>query len=163
MCKPFGEIPANAGEQTLYILRNATSLETFGGLRFEFATLNKNGKDVAKPYVNMQAGFLSVTGSDGDLVDVHRLGLGVRDVKGQFQGSHLEVGFGIDDVFQTHSHRRLFVDGLLSFKVAAIKAARPFVELTVDSDLGRGSDAVQTYLGFDLDLGCQVGHCPGSE
>jgi hypothetical protein len=31
--------------------------------------------------------------------------------------------------------------------------------MTVDADFGGGSDSVQTYLGFDFDLGCVFASC----
>jgi hypothetical protein len=151
VCKPFLEQIANPGAPALYILRNASSLEAFAGLRWEFGTIQP-ASDAAKLYLIAQAGFLSVARSGGDVLDAHHVGLGVLAVKGRFEGSHLEVGFGRSDVFLTHPHRRLKIDGLLSMGKAD-GFLRPFVQFTVDSDLGSGPDSIQSYIGVDFDIG----------
>ena len=152
VCKPF-ELPLpDAGERTLFILRNATSLEGFVGLRWEFATLHRGHDATAKPYLKAQAGFLAVSGGSGDLLDTHHFGLGLFAAKGRFEHSFLEVGIGTNDAFREHRRPRLYIEGLLSWKVKDFEGIRPFARVTIDSDLGGGSDALQTYLGVHFDL-----------
>jgi len=153
VCQPFLDQVANPGAPTLFILRKATSLEAFAGLRWEFATVQRAESDAAKVYFKAQAGFLSVARSGGDVLDSHHVGFGVLAVRGRFEGSHLEVGFGRSDVFLIHPRRRLKIDGLLSMgRAEGLGLIRPFVQFTVDSDLGSGADSIQSFLGVDFDV-----------
>lgn len=66
LCTP---LTANAaGEKTLYILRNATSLEAFLGGRYEFKQVRGETNAPVNLYLKAQAGFLTVTGA-GDSPD----------------------------------------------------------------------------------------------
>jgi hypothetical protein len=150
------------GESFLYMLRNATSLEAFAGLRWEFATLRPNGGHPARAYVNAQFGFVSVAGSGNDVMDLHHLGLGLTAVNGRFSGSRLEAGYGKSDFFHQRRNNRLKVDGYLTWKpgwksLDAI-GLRPFIQMTVDSDYGPRSDSIQTYIGLNFDLDHMFGH-----
>jgi hypothetical protein len=153
VCKPFQEILDDPTGRTLYILRNATSLEGFIGARFEPVTLHPNGKHPLRPYVNAQVGFLTIAGSGGDALENLNLGTGLTVVGGQFRASHLEVGIGRNQVF-ANQRSRLVIDGLLSWRMPGADSLRPFAQITIDSDLGAGPDAIQTYFGIDFDLGC---------
>lgn len=153
VCQPFLDQIANPAAPALFILRKATSLEAFAGLRWEFATIQRAEADAAKLYLKAQAGFLSVARSGGDVLDSHHLGLGLLAVKGRFEGSYLEVGVGRSDVFLIHPQPRLKVDALLSMgRADGSGFLRPFVQFTVDSDLGSGADSIQSFLGVDFDI-----------
>ncbi|OLD64906.1 MAG: hypothetical protein AUI47_03755 [Acidobacteria bacterium 13_1_40CM_2_68_5] len=153
-CQPFqGQISPTG--QFVYMLRNATSLEGFLGLRWEFLAIKPGSRNPAHAYLKAQAGFLSVSGSGGDVTDVHHVGLGLTLTSGEFLDSYLEIGFGRTDLFQDRSTRRFKVDGFLSHPLGGTAYARAwevraFVEMTVDTDLGPGSDSIQSYVGFDF-------------
>jgi len=138
-----------------FILRNATSLEAFFGVRWEFFTLQSESDSPANIYLKAQAGFLSVANIGGDVVDSHHIGMGIIATKGNFLGSYVEAGWGRTDLFLDNPRDRWKIDGFLSFKVLPGKIGgvmKPFAQITVDSDLGPGSDSVQTYLGVDFDV-----------
>ncbi len=134
----------------LLMIRNASSLEGMTGLRFEFLTLNKNGSDPGNLYFKAQAGFLDVAGSPGGALAEHQLALGAIATNGFFQGSYIEGGWGRSDLFTTHRHGRKKMDAFLTWKF--VGAIRAFAQVTVDTDLGPGSDSIQSYVGLDFDL-----------
>ncbi len=146
--------PATAGQQTLYLLRNATSLEAFAGFRYEFWTLQKHSANPANLYFKSQFGFLTVAGTGGDVMDVHQYAaLGLTATKGKFMDSFFEVGIGKTDLFLPNKKKnRLKLDGFLFFDIFKNNLVRPFVEMTVDSDAGGGSDSIQSYIGIQFDL-----------
>ena len=147
-----------AGQQAFYIIRNATSLEGFMGLRYEFARLQGSTTSTAYPlnvYVKAQAGFLTVANNGGDIVDLHHLGLGLISSGGRFAGSYLEVGHGRSDIFLTNRTDRWKIDGFLTWSrrdATGRSRILPFAQINIDSDLGDGADSIQTYLGLDFDL-----------
>jgi hypothetical protein len=151
-----------APDQFIAILRNASSLEAFIGARYETALRQTTSNNPARLFVNLQLGFLSVTGGGGDVVDLDHLAVGAMAVNGMFQQSFLEIGIGKDDLFQRHQNRRLIVDAYLTvdphyipgFKntVGPGGRIRPFIELTGDFDGGHGSDSVQTYFGLNFNF-----------
>jgi hypothetical protein len=140
----------------LYLLRNASSLEAFAGLRWEFATLQARGGHPARAYLNAQFGFVSVAGSGADVLDLHQLGLGLTAVNGRFRDSRLEAGYGRSGFFRDRRNRRLKLDGYLTWKPAwqwmRSIGMRPFAQMTVDSDCGPHPDSIQTYVGLNFDL-----------
>jgi len=140
----------------LAILRNASSLEAFSGVRWEFATLHANGQHAAKMYLKSELGFFTVAGSGGDVFDSHqKLAFGTVATAGRYRDSSLEFGWGKSDVFQLHPGRRFKVDAYLSWDLAHWMKSlgmKPFIEITLDSDFGRGADSVRTYYGFSFDL-----------
>ena len=138
----------------LYMLQNATSLEAFTGLRWEFLSLQRTGQDSARLYLNGQFGFLTVAGSGAGAIGMHHIGMGLVATTRRFQHSHLEVGFGRTGLYFRDPNRRLIVDGYLEWnsKVFAVVKARPFVQMNVDSGLGSGAASVETYLGLTFDL-----------
>lgn len=102
LCKNDPDVPdviVNPTKDLLKIVRNASSLEAFAGVRYEFHTLNRGGSDVANLYVKAQAGFLKVSHVPGDATDMHHIGFGALATKGNFQGSYLEFGIGRNDLF----------------------------------------------------------------
>jgi hypothetical protein len=143
-----------AGQKLVYLLRNASTLEGFVGLRAEFLPIQLGSRDPARLYVNGQLGFLSIADSGGDVFDVHHVGLGAVSTAGRFEGSHLEVGYGRNDVFLLNRHKRFKVDGCLTWGGAKLQKVglKPFFQLLVDADLSNGADSVQTFFGLNFDL-----------
>jgi hypothetical protein len=136
-----------------YLIRNASSLEGFLGLRWEFLQLQPKSKTApAALYLEGQAGFLAVSHFPGDAVDIHHVGLGAVITKGDYMGSFLEAGFGRNDLFELKRNDRWKVNGQLSRKIS--EGISLFVEMDVDTDVGYGADSFQTYIGFDFNLGC---------
>lgn len=162
VCQQNNFDPANSGGQFIAILRGASSLEAYTGIRYEFPPPLQNLTDSpARLYVSAQAGFMSVAGGGGDVVDNHHIGFGALAVKGKFEGSFLELGIGRNDVFKRHSTRRALIDGYLTLPMASVPllgltpaglstSIQPFIEFTGDFDLGSGSDSVQTWFGLDF-------------
>ena len=150
VCKDALSVNTNPLQEGLFILRNATSLEGYMGLRYEFLGLNQKGHHPANLYIKGQLGFLTVSNNGGDVLDMHHLGLGAIATKGPFQGSYLEVGWGRSDIFALHRRRRFKIDGYLEHNIG--KGISFFTQLFVDSDFGRGSDAIQTFIGLNFDL-----------
>lgn len=150
-CRPYqGQIDPSG--EFLFILRNASSLEGFAGLRWEIAALHPGGSHPARLYLKAQAGFLSVAGVGGDVVEVSHGGAGLYIVDGDYRDSYFEIGFGKTDLFQDRSGHRWKLDGLLSFpwRLGRKRAIHAFLQMTVDTDLGSGADSVQSYVGFDF-------------
>ncbi|MCZ6759351.1 MAG: hypothetical protein O7D29_03110 [Gemmatimonadetes bacterium] len=151
LCKgPFD--PTDPSGRALAILRNATSLEGFLGLRWEFAKLQESTTNVARLYLKGQLGFLSIAERGGDLVDVHHAAIGAVIDGGNYDGSYLEVGYGKTEYFQQNPGQRLKIDVLLSFVVPGLSSigAQPFAQINVDSDLSDGADSIQSYFGLDF-------------
>jgi hypothetical protein len=155
VCKQNLTPPVNPGDQLYFILRNASSLEGYMGFRYEFFRLNKDSDSPANLYFKAQAGFLSVTGAPGSALDMHRLALGAVVTKGRFLNSYLEAGWGRSDTFATARRKRIKIDGYLQWKIPKVPETTglsAFTQLHIDTDLGRGSDAIQTYIGINYDL-----------
>jgi hypothetical protein len=142
--------PANPGDQLLYIIRNASSLEGYMGLRYEFLTLQPGSGSPANVYLKAQAGFLTVAGASS-LKDIHHLGIGAVVTKNDYSGSYLEVGWGRNDLFQSRPRGRWQIDGYLQRRIASTPFSF-FAQVVVDTDLGYGADGVQSYIGFNLSL-----------
>jgi hypothetical protein len=153
-----GFTSANAANAFLAVLRNASSLEAFSGLRLEFLKLHRGAESSANLYVKSQLGFITVENNSAGVVDSHtKLGLGAIMTSGPFSGSYLETGWGKTDLFATHRGRRFKVDGYIQWKVPIAEqnhqfAIYPFFQLSVDSDFGPGSDDVRTYYGINLNI-----------
>jgi hypothetical protein len=147
----FNKTPTDPTKQLVYLLRNASSLEAHAGFRFEFLPLHPGGENPARLYFKAEAGFLSLAQSGGDIYDVHHIGLGALSTGGKFAGSYFELGYGRNDVFRLNRYRRGIVDGMLTWGTS--RKIRPFVQMVLDSDLGKGADSVQTFMGLSFDLG----------
>ena len=106
-------------------------------------------------YVKAQAGFLKVAGTPGSALDMHKVALGLIATKGNFTGSYLDVGYGRNDVFQFNRRHRGIVDAYLERKIpgAEDEGISFFAQMVVDTDLGRGSDSFQSYIGANIDVG----------
>ena len=147
------------------ILRNASSLEALAGLRLELLTLQAGIEFASKMYVKSELGFMTITGSGGDVVDSNQhLAVGALATNGRFGGSYLEAGWGKTDLFRLHRGRRVKFDGYLTWDFSEeckgtsvgswmkCHGMQPFIQMTVDSDFGAGADSVRTYYGFNFDL-----------
>jgi len=164
VCSDFNSANPSAG--TLYMLRNASSLEAFLGFRWEFYHLQKEGTTPASVYLGAQAGFLTVTGGGDDLVDMNHLAIGALVTNGRFQDSFLEFGFGKTDLFVPDSRHRWKMDGMLTWLLRDSEKGLNvgfFAEMTVDADFGNGADSVQTYLGFTFDVDALVPKAKGDK
>jgi hypothetical protein len=154
--KALTDLGKSPGTNLLYILRNATSLEGYMGLRWEFLSLNSSSETPANVYLKAQAGFLKVSGQPDSALALHHIGLGAIATKGNYQDSYLEAGWGRSDLFQINRRRRFKVDGYLSRKIASStlkEAVSFFAQINVDTDLGAGADSIQSYIGLNFDLG----------
>ena len=99
-----------------------------------------------------EAGFLTVSESGSDAVDLHQVAVGFTLSNGSYEGSYLQVGLGRSDLFLEDPTGRLKVDGLLTWDLYKDKGIWPFVQITVDSDLGTGADSIQTFIGLDFSI-----------
>ena len=139
-------------EKSLGILRNATSLESVLGLRWE-STPFQNSNAVS--YLKLQAGFVAVQDDIDDVAEISHVGVGWRIRSGQYRNSFIEIGVGKNDLFLERNtdrikvNARLVKEGLLSglFNIGGSKA-KGFVHLSVDVDGHSGPDTIQTYLGL---------------
>jgi hypothetical protein len=152
------------GDQSLYLIRNASSLEAFFGPRLDLYTLQPQSESAAKVYVTARFGFVAVAGAP-EVYATHHVGGGLRMPSGAFEGSQVEVGWGKNEMMVSRSWNRLKIDGTLSFDVASawrdevpylkklVGSVRFFVQIFVDNDLrGTTSDSVQTFFGFEIDV-----------
>jgi hypothetical protein len=171
-----GQLTENQGEQFRYILQNATSKEALVGIRLELLRLNADSEFATRFYVTGQLGVMMLR---GDLIGAtstliaqeayraHHFGTGLLIESGPYGGSYLEFGWGRTDLFgnterrpdgrfvELQPWRRLKIDAFLSFELpGSDRLPRPFVQLFSDFDpTDKTSDSMQTFLGFDLDLG----------
>jgi hypothetical protein len=151
VCKKYeGEI--DVAKRFLYIVRNASSLEAALMLKWEPSF---GVSESLRLFVSAQAGFVTVTGTDGDVKDQHHVGVGVVDPSGVMRESYLEVGYGRSDLFHVHRDSRWKINGFLSLRPKKWKATSAFARIAVDSDLGRGADSIQSYFGLRFDA-CRV-------
>jgi hypothetical protein len=149
-CQTALALPTRGPDQILFTIRNATSLEGFAGFRYEFLSLQPRTLSPANLYMKAQAGFLTAVGTPSAAKALHQVGLGAIVTKGLYEDSYLEAGFGRNDLFAENRLSRWKVDAFLSRRLG--RGVSFFVQLNVDTDIGPGSDSIQTYLGFDLDL-----------
>jgi hypothetical protein len=154
VCVQFDPTKPN---RTLYMIRASTSLEALAGVRWEFARLQTRGALPASVYAKAQAGFLTVAGQGGDVVDDHHVALGVISTGGPLKESYLEMGIGKTDLFVERTRPRLKIDGYLQFPLfgpwAAAHGLTGFAQMTVNSNWQRrGSDSVQSFFGINIDI-----------
>jgi hypothetical protein len=149
--KELSEFGADIAKTSLFLLRNATSLEAYVGVRVELGQLNMPGLHPAAVYVNVQPGFLEVAGSDGDAKAAHHIGIGAQAVGGAMQGSYLEVGYGKTDLFIVNRDRRFKFDGMLVRRLGETGFSL-FAQLYADVDMKDGSDSIQSYFGLNFDV-----------
>lgn len=133
-------------DKTLFILKSASSLEAFAGLRLDLLRVRAGGE----VYVAGQLGFVTVSDSGQDVMDDHKVGIGVRLTEGRFQNSYLEFGYGRSQIFHVNPNRRFKIDGYLSIEVNDNTAF--FAEMVVDSDFSNGADSIQSFYGIEFDI-----------
>jgi hypothetical protein len=154
---------ADPGEQSLYIIRNSTTLEANLGVRYEFMTLHGKSDHTAAVFARAQAGFVTVSDSSKNLVHNHTLGVGIMITHDRFKGSYLELGGTRNELYATGSRLRYRIDGLLIWEAQPFKkdlGLHPFVRMTVEDDLGSAADSVQVYVGFSFDAAKLLGSNP---
>ncbi len=147
--------PVNPQSAFYSIFRNATSLEAYAGLRWEFLTLQAKSSDAARLYVKSEFGFLTVTGLGSLIESDQKIALGAIVTSGKFAHSYVQAGRGKNNLFRTNPGRRFKMDGYLTWDLnqwMTQYGITPFLEMTVDSDFGPGSDSVRSYFGFNFDL-----------
>ena len=154
---PTGFDVSKLGSTFFAILRNSSSLEGYAGARLEFMKLNPGSADSANLYIKSQLGFITVQNNGGDIVDDHiKVAIGAIMTNGLFKHSYLEAGYGKSDLFAMHRGRRFKVDGYLEWQLPGTnrfsRAISPFLQLSVDSDFGPGSDDVRAYYGLNFDI-----------
>lgn len=149
--KELSEFGADIAKASLFLLRNATSLEAYVGVKAEIAQLNLPGLHPAAIYLNFQGGFLEVAGSDGDAKAAHHVGIGAQAVGGAMQGSYLEFGYGKSDLFIVNRDRRFKFDGMLVRRLAD-SGFSLFAQLYADVDMKDGSDSIQSYFGLNFEV-----------
>lgn len=154
VCTNAPTIPPNPGEQLYYLLRNATSLEGYFGFRWEFLGFQQKSSSPANLYLKGQAGFLNIAGAGGSALDMNHVALGAIATKGRYANSYLEVGYGRSDVFAAARRKRVKVDAYLqrNLNIKGMNALSVFVQMFIDTDLGRGPDAIQSFVGLNFDL-----------
>lgn len=136
-------------EPAFFLLRNATSLEGFAGLRWEFAQLQRNALPLSL-YLKGQTGFITAVNGPDDAAGSHHGALGLVVTKGRLTGSYLEGGFGKSDLFAFRPNDRWKFDGQVNYALNEVVTF--FGQMTVDSDFGGGPDSIQSYFGLDFDI-----------
>jgi len=143
----------NEPKRTLYMIRASTSLEARLGVRWEMLSLQPASGTPAAIYIKGQAGFLTIAGSGGDLLDVHHLAAGVIAKDGAFTGSYLELGVGKTELFPTQQAPRLKVEAHAQWPLFGRRGMMGFARITVDSNpKPGGADSVQSVFGVNFDL-----------
>jgi hypothetical protein len=150
ICSESFAVTTNPLNDGVYLLRNATSLEAFMGVRHEFLGLNIGSRHSARAYIKGQVGFLTVARNVDDVVDLHHGAIGLLATKGDFRRSYLEIGLGRSDLFRVNRRKRIKIDGQLSRDIGG--GVSFFARMTVDVDGGSGGDSIQSYIGFDFDM-----------
>jgi hypothetical protein len=111
-------------------------------------------------YLKGEIGFASVAGTDSAFRQEH-IAAGLTATSGRFKDSHLEFGYGRNDLFrspvagfQDKYKNRWLIDALLSWEQGILKSEKvyPFAQITIDTDLGRGADSIQSYIGLAFDV-----------
>jgi hypothetical protein len=168
----------NQGQKFIAIFQNASSLEAHFDVRVEFKTLQPRSELPSKLFAVARFGFIDLDKYDavvnGTQVSVNPpkvfnndlLGGGIIAPAGPFRDSNAIVGWGRSERFQSNpGWNRLKVSGMLVFDlVPGFKdslefwkrlagSPRMFVQINVDRNPnGPGPDAVNTYIGLDVDL-----------
>jgi hypothetical protein len=155
--------PAEPGEQSLFIIRNSTTLEANLGVRFEFLQVHDETDHTGTWFARAQAGFVTVADSSKNLVHNHTLGVGIMITHDRFRGSYLELGGTRNELYATGSRLRYRVDGLLIWEAQPFEkdlGIHPYVRMIVEDDLGDAADSVQVYVGFSFDAARLLGKNP---
>jgi len=162
-----GKFNTDVQASFLYALAHASSLEAYIAPRLELKTFQSGFPTPAKLYVTMRIGINMLDDEAHEAFDAFHVGAGLVAIKGPFESSALEVGWGKSDMFALDKGvtkwRRLKFDGLLSFPIVSGKVpvlgqifgdkTRGFVQMYADFDpTGRSADSVQTFFGLDFNL-----------
>lgn len=139
-----------ADPSDIFLLRSASSLEGFAGLRYEFLSLQRKSYTPLSLYAKGQVGFIHVAHARDDAFGVHHGAVGAIVTRGPLKGSYLEGGFGISEFFAIHPKDRWKLDLFLTHKLTDTVSF--FYQFTGDADFGGGSDSFQSYIGFDFDI-----------
>jgi hypothetical protein len=168
----------NQGQKFIAIFQNATSLEAHFDVRVELKTLQPQSELPSKVFAVARFGFIDLDKYDAVINGTHvtvnppkvfnndMLGGGILAPAGPFRDSNAIVGWGRSERFQSNpGWNRLKVSGMLVFDlVPGFKdslefwkrlagSPRMFVQINVDRNPGGpGPDAVNTYVGIDVDL-----------
>ena len=138
----------STGNQIIYLMRNASTFDGLFGPRISLPILSS---DHWEPYVTYNRGIHAVAGLDS-FIETFHWGLGVSVLSEQFAHSYIELGFGRNEFFEDPGQRFKF-DALISWtKEISSYIVYPFIEITVDTDLDKGPDSLQTYFGIDIAL-----------
>jgi hypothetical protein len=169
---------ANQGQKFIAIFQNATSLEAHFDVRVELKTLQPNSELPSKVFALARFGFIDLDKYEavvnGIPVSVNppkvfnndMLGGGILAPAGPFRDSNAIVGWGRSERFQSNpGWNRLKISGMLVFDLMPgfkdrlefwkrlAGSPRMFVQINVDRNPGGpGPDAVNTYIGVDVDL-----------
>jgi hypothetical protein len=169
---------SDQGKKFFAIYQNATSLEAHFDVRVELATLQRRSELPSKVFAVARFGFIDLSTDDavvnGNVVSVNPLkvfnndmvGGGILSPAGPFKNSNATVGWGRSEQFQSNpGWNRLKINGTLVFDLMPgfkdrlefwkrlAGSPRMFVSITVDRNPGGpGPDAVNTYIGVDVDL-----------
>lgn len=162
VCRQSLTIPraGSLGRQAMFMIRNASTLEAGAGLRWEFYGLQRHSEVPANLYVKGEIGFVSQKTPGAGIAGQAGIRLGAVIICGPFRDSYFEAGFGRSSLYTFHPGRRLTVHARLQRRlpmpIRGLLAPSLFIQLSVDSDLGRGADSIQTLLGVDFDLGSRL-------
>ena len=159
----FDPSTLNAGETATFLLREASSLEGFGAVRWEFRSLGRDDTSgLDRPsgvlYLLGQLGFLSVDGTNDDVIDNHLFAIGAAATEGKLVNSFLEVGWGRTQLYGAKSNDRFKVRAFVNWtnynkdKTGLANRFGAFAGISIDTDFGSGSDSVQSYIGVSVDL-----------
>jgi hypothetical protein len=166
------------GKKFFAIYQNATSLEANFDVRVELATLQRRSEQPIKVFGVARFGFIDLSKDDtvvnGNVVSVtpqkvfdnDMLGGGILSPSGPFRDSSASVGWGRSERFQSNpGWNRMKINGTLVFSLMPgfkdrlefwkrlAGSPRMFVQINVDRNPGGpGPDAVNTYIGIDIDL-----------
>ena len=93
---------------------------------------------------------MSIADTKGSALDVHQLSLGATATRSAWQDSYLEMGWGRTDFFSINKRRRFKFEAQAQYHIAGPMYF--FAIGKMDTDIGKGSDAYQTYIGVKLDM-----------
>ena len=148
--------PGSVNMLTVDAIRNADSIEAYLGGRYYFRGISYTEKQPIKFYAGGEIGFLSVRDSFDDVAQRHKLSVGALVFGGLFEGSFVDIGIGVSDIFEENDNRfrgtvRLNARNTLLSLFG--QDTDLFIESEVDADFGSGSDSIQTRLGFSIPIG----------
>ena len=147
-CNPTGGV-----SYARAVLADATSIEAYVAPRLEFGQLQKTSTTPTRLYATARFGFIALERAPR-VYKNHHLGVGLMADGGPFGGSHVEFGWGMNELLSGRKWKRLKVDGLITFPVPRTgETAHFFIQMFIDNDLkGNTPDSIQSFMGVDLDI-----------